>query len=312
MESNDLVFNLNFTKMHGLGNDFIMVDETINVVIPEKLKPEVSRQICDRHKGVGADGMIYVSLPHNSNYDIRFRIFDPDGTEDGMCGNGIRCFTKYVHDNKFLGDKTIFRVETKAGLRIAEVCSSDDHSSIIKVDMGIAEFSQDKIPFMYDPKYVIDSSPTDEIIQKQIVISSDLTIKISTVNVGIPHAVILTESISDVLKIGPILEVHPCFPERVNVHCIKINSEKNEFFSASWEAFVGHTLACGTGATSCALIGVKLGLLRKNEVIHANLEGGKLEIIVTDYNENKLKATMQGEAVNVFKGTVKCFLKNLP
>jgi diaminopimelate epimerase len=308
MESQSNELFLNFTKMHGLRNDFILINETKNEVVPEKNKSEVTKILCDRHKGIGADGIIFVSMPTKSDYDICFRIFNPGGTEAGMCGNGIRCFTKFVHDNKILGENLIYNVETRAGLRIVEVCSSKPDSSVIKVDMGVAEFSQHKIPFVYKAELVIDCNPQDEIIEKEIIITSNLKVKISAVSVGIPHAVIITDCILDILEIGPHLEIHDCFPERVNVHCMKINTQKNEFFSASWEAYVGHTLACGTGATSCALIGVKLGYLRKNEIIHANLEGGKLQIVVSDSHDGKLRATMKGEAVKVFDGTMKIYL----
>jgi len=265
--------------------------------------------LSDRHKSIGADGILFVTRSSNpSKYDIRFRIFVNDGTEDKMCGNGIRCFAKYVYDNGLSNGKTNIRVETLAGLRLCEICKSEKLKSDIKVYMGTANFIASNIPLNIDTAYFENLRETDEVLEKVIYpmpgnFSSSL--KVSMTNVGIPHCVILTDNIHTIHQLGPILVTHPCFPHECCIHCVKIDSIKNEFWSATWECNqVGHTLACGTGATSCALVGVKLGKLRKNEVINGHLEGGDIKIVVSEDESGKLKATMQGEAVKIFEGSI--------
>jgi len=272
--------------MHALGNDFILIDETKREIIPEKFKPQLAINLCKRHESVGADGIIYASQPSDfTKYDIRYRIFNADGTEPQMCGNGARCFAKFIDDNEIIKGKKIYRLETKAGLRTAEICSKSVKSDIVKVDMGLAEFIPSKIPFIFYNELIKDDKINTEILEKEIILDiqdPNFKVKISCVNVGNPHAVFENEDLEKIHKVGPLLEKHKCFPEKTNVHCIKTKFDTNEFWSSTWERGVGHTLACGTGACACAIIGVKLGKLRKNEMIQGHLQGGELKLYVTE------------------------------
>ena len=282
---------ITFSKMHGLGNDYVVIDESKKIIIPEEKKAEISEEICRRGFSVGADGVIFVTQSSNEETDIRFRIFNSDGSEAEMCGNGIRCFAKYVYENEIIQSKEML-VETLGGIKEIEldVFGSEVRSS--SVDMGIPTFKTSEIPMKTDK---------DEFLDSEIDVNGT-SVKLTAVNVGNPHAVIFTENIEDVdlNVIGPLIENHPAFPEKTNVHFVNIIN-RNEIEIITWERGAGFTFACGTGATASVMAGFKLGKL--DEEVEVHLPGGELLIIVYEMGE-ETTIFMEGEAVSVFDGVM--------
>ncbi len=278
---------IDFSKMHGLGNDYIVIDETKGVFIPEDKKNEVSYELCRRGFSIGADGLIFV-CPSETE-DIRFRIFNSDGSEAEMCGNGIRCFSKYVYDKGIL-KKDVLDVETLGGTKKVTLTIENNQVSSAKVDMGNATFKPSEIPMI---------SSKDEVIEEKVDVDGE-TYKITAVSVGNPHAVIFTDNIDEVPlnDIGGIIETHEVFPQKTNVHFVKVLG-RNEIDMITWERGAGITFACGTGATSCAIASFKLGLVDENVLVH--LPGGDLQIDVYE-NNGQLGGFMEGNAVLVFDG----------
>ncbi|NYB52686.1 MAG: diaminopimelate epimerase [Methanobacteriaceae archaeon] len=276
-----------FHKMHGLGNDYIVIDEFTEELIPEQKKAEIVRQLCTRGFSIGADGVIFVSPSDTA--DIRFRIFNSDGSEAEMCGNGIRCFGKYVYENDVLKQNKM-SVETLGGIKKLVLKVERDFVESIRVDMGKSTFNTLDVPMITD---------YDEFIDQELEVDSEL-IKLTAINVGNPHAVIFTENLDevDLDRLGPLIENHEAFPERTNVHFVNvINPQEVEMLT--WERGAGFTMACGTGATATVISGYKMGLLQKDVLVH--LPGGDLEISVYE-DANELGAFMEGDAVSVFEG----------
>ncbi|MDR0911949.1 MAG: diaminopimelate epimerase [Methanobrevibacter sp.] len=278
---------IEFSKMHGLGNDYVVIDETKGEIVAENEKEEFSKEICTRGFSVGADGVIFVCP--SETQDIRFRIFNADGSEAEMCGNGIRCFSKFVYDKNILKNEKL-AVETLGGTKYVEITSENGISKLFKVDMGISTFKTNKIPMI---------SEVEEFLDDEVLVDGEI-INLTTVNVGNPHAVSFTDDIKniDLDRFGPAIENHKIFPERINVHFIDIISN-NEINMLTWERGAGYTHACGTGATSSVLVGYKLGKLDKKVLVH--LPGGDLEIEVYEKDE-ELGAFMKGSAELVFDG----------
>jgi diaminopimelate epimerase len=281
---------IKFSKMHGLGNDYVVIDETSEEIIPEDKKPEITLELCKRGFSIGADGVIFVT-PSTSE-DIRFRIFNSDGSEAEMCGNGIRCFSKFIYD-KGIVDKEKINVETLGGTKKVNLTIKDGKVASSKVNMGNATFKTSEIPMTSDKEEFLD----DELIV------GGKPIKMAVVSVGNPHAVIFTDNTDDVPlnEMGPVIETHEAFPQKINVHFVEILS-KNEIDMITWERGAGVTFACGTGATSCVLAGFKLGKLDNDVLVH--LPGGDLKINVYE-NNGTLGAFMEGDAVLVFDGNMK-------
>jgi diaminopimelate epimerase len=281
---------IRFSKMHGLGNDYIVIDETKGEIIPEEKKNEVSLELCRRGFSIGSDGVIFVCP--SATEDIRFRIFNSDGSEAEMCGNGIRCFSKYVYDKGIL-KKDILDVETLGGTKKVTLTIKNDQISSAKVDMGTATFKPSEIPMICEK---------DEVIEEEIDVNRK-QYKVTAVSVGNPHAVIFTDNLDEVPlnEIGPVIETHKSFPQKTNVHFVKITS-RNEIEMITWERGAGVTFACGTGATSCAIAAFKLGLVDNDVLIH--LPGGDLQIEVYEKG-SQLGGFMEGDAVLVFDGQMK-------
>lgn len=282
---------ITFSKMHGLGNDYIVFDESEKIIIPEEKKPEIVEEICRRGFSVGADGVIFVTPANTDDADIRFRIFNSDGSEAEMCGNGIRCFAKYVYENEILKSNEML-VETRGGIKEVDLDVEGREVIASTVDMGVATFKTAGIPMISDE---------DEFLDSELIVDGK-SIKMTVVNVGNPHAVIFTENIEDIElhKIGPLIENHPAFPQKTNVHFVNIIN-RNEIKMITWERGAGFTLACGTGATSCVIAGFKLGKL--DEEVEVHLPGGELLIIVYEMGE-EVRIFMEGEAVLVFDGVM--------
>ena len=281
---------INFSKMHGLGNDYVVIDETKEEIIPESMKNDVSAELCRRGFSIGADGVIFV-CPSKTE-DIRFRIFNSDGSEAEMCGNGIRCFAKYVYD-KGIMQKEKLTVETFGGIKLVNMIVKNCEVASSKVDMGKSTFKTSEVPMI---------SENDEFLDEELMVKGT-PYRMTAVSVGNPHAVIFTDNLDDVPlnEVGPAIETHEAFPQKTNVHFVKILS-KNEIDMITWERGAGYTFACGTGATSCVLSGFKLGKLDNNVLVH--LPGGDLRIEVYE-NDGTLGAFMEGDAVLVFDGVIK-------
>ncbi|MDR3062697.1 MAG: diaminopimelate epimerase [Methanobrevibacter sp.] len=285
---------LEFSKLHGLGNDYVLVDESEDIKIHESKKKAFSKEVCTRGFSIGADGVIFVTKASGEG-EIRFRIFNADGSEAEMCGNGIRCFSKFIYDKGIL-KKDKIAVETLGGMKYVEITAENNISKLFKVDMGISTFKTSEIPMIADE---------DEFLNKEIDVDGE-KLPITAVNVGNPHAIVFTESVDffnsidsvDLDRFGPAIENHEVFPERINVHFIDIIS-KNEIKMLTWERGAGYTHACGTGATSSVLAGYKLGKLDNKVLVH--LPGGDLEIEVYE-KKNKLGAFMKGSADLLFDG----------
>ena len=276
-----------FHKMHGLGNDYVVIDESTEEIIPEEKKPEIAAELCTRGFSVGADGVIFV-VP-SAGEDIRFRIFNSDGSEAEMCGNGIRCFAKYVYENDVLKEKKM-NVETLGGTKELTLHVENGTVKSTRVNMGIATFKTSDIPM---------TSEEEEFIDEELLVDGE-PLKLTAISVGNPHAVIFTDNLEGVAldHLGPLIENHNAFPERTNVHFVGVVSP-HEVEMLTWERGAGFTMACGTGATSTVIAGYKLGLLQKDVQVH--LPGGDLQITVYE-KDGKLGAFMEGDAVSVFEG----------
>lgn len=243
--------NIKITKMHGCGNDFVFMDYEEYTKTGMTLE-ELSKRLCDRHFGIGADGLI-IPVPYDGNdADIEWRYYNSDGTTAQMCGNGMRCFAKYVYD-KGLVNKKSFSVKTLAGIKKPEILDS----GLIKVNMGKPILNESDIPFKGE---------------KQI---GDF--KITPVSMGNPHCVIFTGNtpLEMAQKYGPALEKHPYFPQKTNVEFVKVISE-NEIEMAVFERGCGITLACGTGACASVVASVLNNLTDNN--VKVKLPGGVVNV----------------------------------
>ena len=278
---------LKFSKMHGIGNDFPIIDESSGEVIPECDKAEASRILCHRNFGVGGDGVLFVEPSEVA--DIGYRMFNPDGSEAEMCGNGIRCFADFIYRKGIL-KREKFSVETRAGIKTIEITLKDGEPQLFKVDMGLSTFKTSEIPM---------TSKEDEFLNSALDVL-DTTFNLTAISVGNPHAIIFVDDVDevDINKYGPAIEAHEVFPEKINVHFVEVISE-NEAKMITWERGAGVTLACGTGATSTAISGFKLGLFSENILLH--LPGGDLKFSVYE-KSGELGAFMEGEARLVYDG----------
>ncbi len=275
---------LNFTKMHGCGNDYIYFncfEQTISD--PEAL----SLKLSDRHFGVGGDGIVMI-LP-SEIADARMRMFNADGSEGKMCGNAIRCVGKYLYDNGIV-KKLQMTVETKSGVKELFLTTENGLVTAARVDMGQAELNPSKIPVTIPGETVIDHPIT--IDGKEY--------RITCVSMGNPHAVVFTEGVNslDLAKIGPLFEHNPLFPERINTEFVEVIG-KNKLNMRVWERGSGETLACGTGACATAVAAVLNGYCDKGADVTVKLIGGELTINYTDE-----AVFMTGGCQKVFDGMV--------
>lgn len=279
---------LNFTKMTGLGNDYIYVDCTDGT----KLKniPEMAKKLSDRHFGIGADGLILIDKPDNKQSDFKMRIFNSDGSEAEMCGNGIRCVAKYIHDHNLSTNDKI-AIDTLAGIKKVKILENDaGECNEAIVDMGEPIFQDKNIPYnVYEP------------FNKDLDINVEgEKMRFTVVSMGNPHAVTFVEDLDDlqIEMCGPIIENNPIFPNRTNVEFVQI-IDKNNIRVRVWERGVGETFACGTGA--CAAV-VASGLNGyTDEIVNVSLPGGKLKIEWGKDNH----IYMQGPATTVYEGKIK-------
>ena len=274
---------LEFVKMHGLGNDYVYMD-AINQIIKDR--NELAKKVSDRHFGIGSDGLILICKSNIA--DFRMQMFNSDGTEAEMCGNGIRCVGKFVYDNGFTNKKNL-TIETLAGIKKLELITKKEKVEAVKVDMGEPILEPEKIP----------------VISKEIPVNDlnlniiDKNLKFTCVSMGNPHAItFIDENVNefDVEKYGRLVEINEVFPKKTNVEFINIIN-KNKIKMRVWERGAGETLACGTGACASAVAAIINGYTDRNIIVE--LLGGTLEI---EWNKNDNHIYMTGPAKIVFKG----------
>ena len=270
---------LKFTKMHGAGNDFVVIDGVRQHVY---LSTEQLRLLADRHFGVGCDQILLVEKPHDASSDFRYRIFNADGGEVEQCGNGARCFVRFVHEQK-LTNKTEIVVETQNGL-IRPRLESDGR---VTVNMGSPIFDPDRLPF---------TNGTGEVSEPLEVDGRTLTI--SAISMGNPHAVLVVDDVesSELEKIGPLIEHHPRFPKRVNAGFMQV-MDRHHIRLCVYERGSGETLSCGTGACAAVVAGIRRGLLESP--VSVATHGGTLSIAWEGAT-----VSMTGPAISVFNGEI--------
>jgi diaminopimelate epimerase len=274
---------MRFTKMHGIGNDYVYVD-CFDESIPDPAS--IAKTVSDRNFGIGGDGLILI-MP-SEIADVRMRMFNADGSEGQMCGNGVRCVAKYAFDH---GRTTAnpMRIETGAGIKTIDLVLADDgKATAAKVDMGEPILIPREIPVAMDGERAINAPIT----------ALGETYEMTCVSMGNPHAVIYVDDVAAVplATIGPALENHELFPERMNVHFVQVVSE-SEATMVTWERGSGPTLACGTGASAVCVAGVLTG--KTGRTLLAHLPGGDLELA---WQESDNHVFMTGPASDVFSG----------
>ncbi|MDD2233410.1 MAG: diaminopimelate epimerase [Desulfitobacteriaceae bacterium] len=276
---------MKFWKMHGLGNDFVFLDQ-FSMAAGDFNYPELARQLCHRQFGVGGDGLILV-LP-SSVADARMRVFNPDGSEPEMCGNGIRCFARFVYERGYAKTNPL-TAETLSGILSLQLILDADKVSAVRVDMGEPVLKPQDIPVNVLLEPVLEASL--EI--------AGLNLQYSAVSMGNPHCIIFRQDFStlDLERLGPAIEEHPLFPNKTNVEFIRVDSP-GEITMQVWERGTGLTLACGTGACAAVVASVLNGLTERSVTVH--LPGGDLQI---EWAENN-HLYMTGPAVYTFRGVL--------
>lgn len=272
---------MKFVKMQGAGNDYVYVDCTEEEIDSPNA---VARRISDRHFGVGADGLILVCSSDVA--DFRMRIFNADGSESQMCGNGMRCFGKFVYDNR-LTQKENLRIETAAGIIKPDLFVENGRVEKVRVNMGRPRLQRSEIPM---------AGPDGNVIDEPLDVDGQ-TLRITAVSMGNPHVVIFVDDVENapVASLGRKIENHPSFPERTNVHFVKVVSPR-EAHMRTWERGSGETLACGTGACATVVAGCLNEKLQAETAVR--VRGGVLQVVWSD-DEN---VYLTGPAATVFEG----------
>lgn len=274
---------MKFTKMHGAGNDYVYVN-MFEETLPEDVT-EVARKVSDRHTGIGGDGLILITPSEKA--DARMRMYNADGSEAEMCGNGVRCVAKYVYDHG-IAHKEQLNIETGAGVLKLQLFPEDGKVQQVRVNMGQPILESAKIPTLL---------PGDPPVGASLEVA-DQSFDVTCVSMGNPHCITFVDEVTDHLvhTIGPEIETHPMFPNRVNAEFIQILAP-DEFNMRVWERGSGETLACGTGACAVLVAGVLTGKLQRKATGH--LLGGDLEL---EWSEETNDVYMTGPATEVFSG----------
>jgi diaminopimelate epimerase len=271
---------INFTKMHGLGNDFVVIDA---IKQPIALTPEQIQHLADRHFGIGFDQLLLVEHPTSTSADFKYRIFNADGSEVSQCGNGARCFARFVRD-KGLSTKEEVLVDTNAGQLLLRF----DQDGQITVNMGIPKHKPSEIPLLLA-----------EADSYHVTINNE-QIEFGAVSMGNPHAVLQVADINSapVAELGKVLESHTIFPERANIGFMQVIS-RNQVKLRVYERGAAETMACGSGACAAAVVGIEEGLL--DNTVTVELPGGKLRI---SWAGRGTPVFMTGPAISVFEGKI--------
>lgn len=273
---------LKFAKMQGLGNDFVVIDGVRQAVA---MTPALARRLADRHFGIGCDQVLLVEKPRSPLADFRYRIWNSDGGEVGQCGNGARCFVRFVREHG-LSDKRELNVETRSGTIVPRLEADGE----VTVDMGPPRFAPASIPFVSD---------SDAALQP-LELRAGRVVQITALSMGNPHAVQVVEDVESapVASEGPLIENHPRFPERVNAGYMQIE-DRGRIRLRVWERGAGETLACGTGACAAVAAGIRRGLLDAR--VRVATRGGELTI---QWRGGDNPVWMTGPAVTVFEGEI--------
>lgn len=276
---------LEFTKMQGLGNDYIYVDCTTK---PLKKPSEVAKKVSDRHFGIGGDGLVLISSSRSA--DFKMRMFNADGSEGKMCGNAIRCVGKYVYE-KGLSDKEKLKIETKSGVKILDLNFKRKKVDTVTVKMGKAVLEPEKVPINYVGENVIN----------QPFVLNGVEYHITALSIGNPHCVIFCADVEnmDVESVGRGFETNEAFPEQVNTEFVKVIND-HTLEMRVWERGSGETMACGTGACAAVVASVLNGYCKYGEEVTVKLKGGDLTIVY--YEDGNVR--MEGPAEFVFDGEI--------
>lgn len=276
---------LRFSKMHGLGNDYVYVDCT-----QEKLPhpEEIAKRISDRRFGIGSDGLILICPSEKADFEMR--MFNADGSEGRMCGNGIRCVGKYVYDHG-LTEKTDLEIDTKSGIKHLKLVTEDGKVTFVEVQMGKASLRPKDIPVETD---------YDDFISQPMLVGGEAYL-VTCVSMGSPHAVIFSDEIDTLPleRIGPLFEHHEKFPERINTEFVQV-IDRNTLNMRVWERGSGETFACGTGACASVVAAVLNGHCDYDSEVTVQLRGGNL--FITYLQDGSV--IMKGPAAHVFDGTM--------
>ena len=275
---------MKFTKMHGIGNDYVYVncfEETV------KDPAAVAKFVSDRHFGIGSDGLILIRPSEIA--DCEMDMYNLDGSQGAMCGNGIRCVAKYVYDHGIV-DKTSLSIATRSGIKYVDLTIRDGKASMVKVNMGSPILTAKEIPVVAETEQVINAPITVDGKEYHM----------SAVSMGNPHAIIYVDDVDslDLEKIGPSFENHVCFPDRVNTEFVQV-IDRHTVKMRVWERGSGETLACGTGACAAVVAAVANGLCEKGRDITVRVQGGDLVVHYTDE-----AVTLTGDAKLVYTGVV--------
>lgn len=285
-----------FEKMEGIGNDFIMLDDREGEIAAfQGGYPAVARCLCSRNFGIGGDGIIL--MLKSATEDIGFRIFNSDGSEAQMCGNGMRCFAKYLFEHKIIAEKRV-TVETRAGRVIPEIITDDSgRVKLISVDMGEPVLDPAKVPFVISDQATF--APGSAAVNVPINVDGK-NFNITAVSMGNPHAVLFVDDVTaiEVKAFGSKIENHPAFPQKTNVEFIEM-IDREQMHMRVWERGAGETLACGTGACAALVAAVLNGKSEREATVH--LKGGSLEI---EWRESDNHLYKTGAARSVFKGSI--------
>ena len=277
---------MKFTKMHGIGNDYVYVDCTKKDLAHTS---EIAKYVSDRHFGIGSDGMILIKSSEKA--DFQMDMYNADGSRGEMCGNGIRCVAKYVYDYGIV-NKTSISVATKSGVKYLDLSIRDGKVSMVKVNMGAPILQAALIPVV---------AQTEQVINTPIEVDGK-TYYFTAVSMGNPHAVVYMDDVDglEIEKIGPSFESHVNFPDRVNTEFVKV-IDRHTVQMRVWERGSGETLACGTGACAVAVASILNGLVDRDQPVTVKLLGGDLNIF---WDENDDQVYMTGPATTVFDGEI--------
>ncbi len=275
---------MDFTKMHGIGNDYVYVNDLDEKILDPAA---VAKFVSDRHFGIGSDGLILIRPSDKA--DFMMRMYNADGSEGAMCGNGIRCFSKFVYD-KGLTDKLTLTVETKSGIKTIELKKEGNEITGARVDMGMPILKTKEIPMIW---------PAEECINQPLEVNGQIY-QVTAVSMGNPHIVTFVDDTKgiEIEKIGPFFEHHEVFPERVNTEFIRIIDEETIEMRV-WERGSGETLACGTGACAAAVAAHLNGHTGRRVTV--KLLGGDL---LVEWDEGTGMVYLSGSATTVFEGTI--------
>ena len=277
---------IRFTKMQGCGNDYVYINGFTEKV-PQEKKPEFVRFASDRHFGIGGDGVIFINPSDEADFEME--MYNADGTRAEMCGNGIRCVAKYVHD-KGLTDQTQFSIVSGGKVKYMDLTVENGITKAIRVDMGEPILTAAEVPVV---------SKNEQSVDEEIVVDNE-KYRMTCVSMGNPHCVVFKNDVEtmDIEKIGPAFETSELFPERVNTEFIRVLDD-HTLKMRVWERGSGETWACGTGACAAAVAAVENGYCKKDTDITVKLIGGDLVIRYTDDT-----VYMTGNAVTVYEGVV--------